>query len=722
MNKNKRSAIDSLHIHLFQSLDNVFLEIKKGNKAYRSKRQAKNYGSVIENFGFWKWKNHSWRAHREVQSHDSGNQSAGDMASTNVSMTALNGNIVDQNQPKTTSTSLILNVTETANFTVKMNSTPDGDTSVPAVTTTGPNHTTSVATLSAAERPHKPSAATDKDRNSAMADGLNKKIIENQIKTDSDSVVKEPEKEKTEESKSVETTTVITANESYNETNQNATDTVTIENISTMSTLNTNLSTGLPMADSSTKVEPRDHITPAAATTTSTRTTLQPTSTTTTLGPTSTTTTLRPTSTTTTLRPTSTTTTLRPTSASTTTQSTTTTTSTATSTTAKLTTTSTTTAAPVSTNPTTIKQSMETPSHPDLSQQSTSKPSSEGKSIPTSSKPIHVTYETASAATSFLPTENATKPMTAVDSFIRKVKSISRIQFAYLIVGLLLALSAVLLLVMYCKRHRLFAEPGFDDYERSKHVNFCHKAILLLLLCIFFFLYVGLEVAFGALVTTFTVDYNAWPKEQGATVTAIFWGAMATGRGFSIFIARCCGPKIMLVIDLVLMTIGSVVLSFALEYHDKAIWLGTLILGLGMSSVFPAGISWAEHYVHLSGKSTAVFVIGSAAGQMVVPSVIGYLYEKLGYMVLMRSSLAMTLLLGVLYVLILCVGRALTQPAAVHNRNGFLPLEDDEVDGDEMELDLVHFDKSRTRSRHVRIDTGSGDAQYQVLISDLDDD
>ncbi|XP_053384560.1 uncharacterized protein LOC123537019 [Mercenaria mercenaria] len=321
-------------------------------------------------------------------------------------------------------------------------------------------------------------------------------------------------------------------------------------------------------------------------------------------------------------------------------------------------------------------------------------------------------------------TEVSMKPESTVDSFlnnaIHAVKNISKIQFAYLITGLALFLIAILFLVLYCKdKRRLTPGRDFEELERFRSPVTSAKAVLIVLLGVFFFCYMGLEVTFGALVTTFAVDFNKWPKEQGAMAAAIFWGSLATGRGLSIFLSKCCGPRVMLIIDLIFMIIGGLVLSIGIHVYDKLLWLGTLILGLGMSSAFPAGISWAENYFHLTGKSTAVFVIGSALGQMIVPVVTGYLYENLGAIVLMYSSLVLSILSLVIFILMQCVavGRGIT--LKVQERNGFLPLEDDDDENLEMD-DLIHFDKSQARSRHDK--RGGGNAEYHTLISDLDDD
>lgn len=313
-------------------------------------------------------------------------------------------------------------------------------------------------------------------------------------------------------------------------------------------------------------------------------------------------------------------------------------------------------------------------------------------------------------------TENYTKPHTAVDNFIKAVKNISRVQFSYVIIGVCLMLNAFLFLVLYCRsKNRLTGDIDHSILDGFQSVSMGYKGTLICLLGLFFVCYVGLEVSFGALVTTFAVEYMDWSKSQGATVAAIFWGSLATGRGIAIFIANCCGPAVMLIIDLTFMIIGGIVLTMGVQYYDKLLWLGTLVLGLGMSSVFPAGISWAEKYFRVTGKSTAVFVIGSAAGQMIVPSVIGYFYENFSAMVLMYASLALCVTSTVIFITMQCVAVKMNRQVTVKNRDGFLPLEDEE--DETVEMDLVHFDKSKTvKSRK------NGDVQYHALISDLDDD
>ena len=43
-------------------------------------------------------------------------------------------------------------------------------------------------------------------------------------------------------------------------------------------------------------------------------------------------------------------------------------------------------------------------------------------------------------------------------------------------------------------------------------------------------------------------------------------------------------------------------------FEELVLWLCTSMFGLGMPSVFPTGITWAETYIQITGKAAAVFL------------------------------------------------------------------------------------------------------------------
>jgi FHS family Na+ dependent glucose MFS transporter 1 len=177
-----------------------------------------------------------------------------------------------------------------------------------------------------------------------------------------------------------------------------------------------------------------------------------------------------------------------------------------------------------------------------------------------------------------------------------------------------------------------------------------HRLVALIVL--FFFLYVGAEVAFGGWIFTYAVELNIATEAVAAYLTSGFWGALTIGRLLAIPIAARVRPRYILLSDLVgcLVSIGLILLwPGSLE----VVWLGTLGVGLSMASIFPTTISLAERRMTVTGQVTGWFFVGASAGGMVLPWLIGQFFEGVGpQVVMMVLWIDLALALGVLLVLI----------------------------------------------------------------------
>lgn len=165
---------------------------------------------------------------------------------------------------------------------------------------------------------------------------------------------------------------------------------------------------------------------------------------------------------------------------------------------------------------------------------------------------------------------------------------------------------------------------------------------------VFFFLYVGAEVGFGGWVYLYALDQLGMdPASSAAFITAAFWGALTLGRLLSIPVGRRFSAQAVLLADLggCLVSIG-VVLAFPSAVW--AMWLGTLGLGASMASIFPATLTLAEKRMPITGRVTGLFFVGVGAGGMLLPWVVGQLYESAGpRSMVFAVALALVLALGV---------------------------------------------------------------------------
>ena len=111
--------------------------------------------------------------------------------------------------------------------------------------------------------------------------------------------------------------------------------------------------------------------------------------------------------------------------------------------------------------------------------------------------------------------------------------------------------------------------------------------------------------------------------EIGMVVTKIM------GRLLAIPIATRFRPRSILLGDLVgcLVSVGIILLW---SNSLIATWVGTFGMGLSMASVFPTTISLAERRMTITGRVTGWFFVGASAGAMLLPWLIGQLFDSIG--------------------------------------------------------------------------------------------
>ncbi len=197
---------------------------------------------------------------------------------------------------------------------------------------------------------------------------------------------------------------------------------------------------------------------------------------------------------------------------------------------------------------------------------------------------------------------------------------------AYWILGVLALPVAVFLFRLSSPR-----APGDHngDTDDATAAPLRTNALLVLLVAIFFFLYVGAEGSFGGWIATYAESMGLGDTAVAAYLTSAFWGALTLGRLLSIPITAQFTPRQVLIGDLVgcLLSIGVIVLWPNIPWVT---WAGTFGAGFAMASMFPTMISLAERHMTITGKVTAWFFVGGSTGGMTLPWVIGQLFESVG--------------------------------------------------------------------------------------------
>ncbi|XP_013392906.1 sodium-dependent glucose transporter 1A [Lingula anatina] len=213
----------------------------------------------------------------------------------------------------------------------------------------------------------------------------------------------------------------------------------------------------------------------------------------------------------------------------------------------------------------------------------------------------------------------------------REMWTETQIMYAYISIAMVAYLCAGLFMVTCIHERTCFSwkrqVKKTEDGPVTREDSLCFKGIFLMILALFYFLYVGLEVSFGALVTTFAFEILHWSKPKAAHLSTVFWGSFAATRGISIGVSKFMGPTIMIITDLALIVVSMLLMAILINTHEIVMWLCTALYGIGMASLFPAGISWAERYIHVTGKSASMFNMGSALGELTFPPLFGHFFH-----------------------------------------------------------------------------------------------
>ena len=153
--------------------------------------------------------------------------------------------------------------------------------------------------------------------------------------------------------------------------------------------------------------------------------------------------------------------------------------------------------------------------------------------------------------------------------------------------------------------------------------------VLVILITVIFFAFTGAELGFGGWIYTFTTSQEYGNPTLAASINAAFWASLTVGRVISIPLAVKFKPQKILWVNFCGVIVSMLVIIF-FSSSEGLLWLGTIGTGLFMASTFPSLLNDAQSRMHMSGKITSIFFVGSSLGSMVLPWLMGQLIAPFG--------------------------------------------------------------------------------------------
>ncbi len=201
-------------------------------------------------------------------------------------------------------------------------------------------------------------------------------------------------------------------------------------------------------------------------------------------------------------------------------------------------------------------------------------------------------------------------------------------------------LPAGLLMLILHSPTQVQANPQAGDLKSISPV--------ILLMMLVFFTFTGAELGFGGWIYTFTTSQVYGNPTLAASINAVFWASLTVGRLIAIPIAiRLQSHKILWINFSGI--IASLLLIIFFSSAEALLWIGAIGTGLFMASTFPTLLNYAQSRMHLSGKITSLFFVGSSLGSMAIPWLMGQLIGPLGATSTMIIALGSILLASVTF-------------------------------------------------------------------------
>jgi FHS family Na+ dependent glucose MFS transporter 1 len=187
----------------------------------------------------------------------------------------------------------------------------------------------------------------------------------------------------------------------------------------------------------------------------------------------------------------------------------------------------------------------------------------------------------------------------------------------------------------------LLPEPHHSVHQ-DQRTNAAFPILPVMLVVLMFMLYVGLELGFGNWIYTYAITLNLGTQVTAAYLTSIFWGSFTLGRLLGIWVSTRMHAQTTILIDLIGCALSTLVIMLWRE-SSTALWVGTFGLGLSMASIFPNIMMLAGERMQITGTITGWFLLGSGAGSMLLPWLLGQIFAYTGPQ-LMTTVLLVTII------------------------------------------------------------------------------
>lgn len=206
------------------------------------------------------------------------------------------------------------------------------------------------------------------------------------------------------------------------------------------------------------------------------------------------------------------------------------------------------------------------------------------------------------------------------------------------------------------------------DNERRKLLMV--KILCVISTCIFVFFYCGIEVNFGTYISPYAIEGPlGLSKSDGALLASVYWFVFTFSRLITIFYIKIIGSRNNLILCTCILLLTNIVL---LPFYDNetCLWVGTILVGLGTSSVFASVFGFIELSIKITPLITSFNMAFSCFGMSIFPIITSQFFDvdkKIFLYLCLLGTIAMAVLLGLIILSFNYYGKLVNKQIVISN-------------------------------------------------------
>ncbi|MEM7124921.1 MAG: MFS transporter [Chloroflexota bacterium] len=162
------------------------------------------------------------------------------------------------------------------------------------------------------------------------------------------------------------------------------------------------------------------------------------------------------------------------------------------------------------------------------------------------------------------------------------------------------------------------------------------------LVSLFYFLNIGAEVSASGWIVTYASEMGLASEGAAAFLSSLFFGTLTLTRLISIPFTARYRPSQLIMFDLIVCSLAAL---FMLLFPRSwiAILIGISGFGIGIATIFPMMLAFAQNRIALAGRVTSWFFLGGSLGGMSIPWIVGQFFERLSPLIVLYAILICTI-------------------------------------------------------------------------------